>query len=249
MLARAGFAANGVLHGVIGAIAISVAIGGGGEADQSGALGKLAAAPGGAVLLWAIVVGLVALGLWQIVQIFVVVGPDPKRRWARRLADFGKAVAYFAVAAIALIFAAGGSTNSADSSQNFSASVLAAPGGVFLLIVVGLVVSGIGVYFIFNGATKKFTDDIVVPAGAVGELIIVIGMLGYIAKGVALGVIGILFVIAAVTFDPSKASGLDGALKSLVALPYGAVILTIIGIGLIAYGVYCCARARLARLS
>jgi hypothetical protein len=88
-----------------------------------------------------------------------------------------------------------------------------------------------------------------VPAGITGELVVVIGMLGYIAKGVALGVIGILFIVAAVTIDPSKASGLDGALKSLAALPYGAVILAIIGIGLIAYGVYCCARARLARLS
>lgn len=85
--------------------------------------------------------------------------------------------------------------------------------------------------------------------GVIGTIITTVGMLGYIAKGVALGMVGILFVAAAVTFDPSKATGLDGALKSLVALPYGAVILTLVGIGLIAYGAYCCARARFARLS
>ena len=249
-LARAGFVANGLLHGVIGAIAISVALGGGGaEADQSGALRQLGAAPGGAVLLWMIVVGMAALGLWQIVQIFVIVGPDPKRKWAHRLGELGKAVAYFAVAAIAFIFASGGSTSSADATQDFSASLLAAPGGVVLLIAIGLTVGCIGGYFVFKGATQKFTDDIVVPPGATGAVITTVGMLGYIAKGVALGIVGILFVVAAVTFDPSKATGLDGALKSLVALPYGAVILSVVGLGLIAYGAYCCARARFARLS
>lgn len=249
-LARMGFVVNGLLHGVIGAIAFSLAIGaGGGEADQSGALAKLAEAPGGAVLLWIIVVGLVALGLWQIIQIIVAVGPDPKRKWAHRIRDFGKAIAYLAIAAITFIFASGGSTNSATSTRDFSTTLIAAPGGVILLILVGLGVGGIGGYFVFKGATKKFTDDIVVPSGTAGGIVVTLGVLGYVAKGVALCMVGILFVIAAATFNPSEATGLDGALKSLVALPYGALILAAIGIGLIAYAVYCCARARLARLS
>jgi hypothetical protein len=60
--------------------------------------------------------------------------------------------------------------------------------------------------------------------------------------------VGILFVIAAVTADPSKATGLDGALKSLAALPFGTVILFLVAIGLVAYGIYCFFRARFARL-
>ena len=51
-IARLGFFASGVIHILIGVIAIQVAVGGGGaEADQSGALSKLASAPGGVVLL------------------------------------------------------------------------------------------------------------------------------------------------------------------------------------------------------
>jgi hypothetical protein len=249
-LARAGYVVNGLLHGVIGAIAISVAVGaGGGEADQSGALSTLAAAPGGAALLWVIVVGLVALGLWQLIQTFVVVGPDPKRKWAHRIGEFSKAVAYLAIAATTFSFASGGSTNSANSTKDFSAKLLTAPGGVILLVVVGLAVFGIGGYFVFKGATKKFTDDIAVPSGTAGRVVIMLGVLGYVAKGVALCVVGILFVIAGATVDPTKATGLDGALKSLVALPFGVLVLIVVGAGLIAYGVYCCARARLARLS
>lgn len=249
-LARAGYVVSGLLHGVIGAIAISVAVGaGGGEADQSGALANLAAAPGGIALLWVMVVGLAALGLWEIIQIFVVIGPDPKRKWAHRIGVFSKAVAYLTIAAITFTFASGGSTSSASSTKDFSAKLLAAPGGVIVLVVVGLGVFGIGGYFGFKGAAKKFTDDITVPSGTAGGVVTALGVVGYIAKGVALCVVGVLFVIAAATFDPSKATGLDGALKSLAALPFGAVILTVVGIGLIAYGVYSCARARLARLS
>jgi hypothetical protein len=69
-----------------------------------------------------------------------------------------------------------------------------------------------------------------------------------VAKGIALFVVGVLFVVAAVTADPEKASGLDGALKSLIDLPFGKVILVAVGVGLIAYGLFCGARARWARL-
>jgi hypothetical protein len=44
--------------------------------------------------------------------------------------------------------------------------------------------------------------------------------------------------------DASEATGLDGALKSLAALPAGGVLLAAIGVGLVAYGVYCFVRAR-----
>ena len=73
-------------------------------------------------------------------------------------------------------------------------------------------------------------------------------MVGYIAKGIAVGVVGVLFVVAALTHDPEKASGLDGALKSLADLPFGTFILWLVGAGLIIYGVYCFARARYARM-
>ena len=72
--------------------------------------------------------------------------------------------------------------------------------------------------------------------------------MGYVAKGIAIAVVGVLFVAAAVTADPEKAGGLDAALKSLAALPFGTVILWLVGAGLIIYGVFCFARARYARM-
>lgn len=248
-LARLGYAVNGLLHLLIGGIAITVAIGGSGEqADQSGALSGLSSSPGGVLVLWVVVVGLVALGIWQVVAAFLVPAADPKRKWAHRAAELGKAVAYLAVAATAYTFASGGSTSSAGDTQSFSAALLQAPGGPILLSLVGAGILAIGAYFCVKGVTKKFKEDVSVPAGTLGTVIVAVGIAGYAAKGVALAVVGVLFAVAAFTIDPSKATGLDGALKSLVALPFGVVILSVVGTGLVAYGLYCFARAKYARL-
>ncbi|WP_291055020.1 DUF1206 domain-containing protein [Herbiconiux sp.] len=250
VLARSGFAVNGLLHILIGAIAIGIAVAGGsgGEADQSGALRGLSDTPGGLFVLWVAVVGLFALGLWQLVQLPLITDADAKKKWGRRATEAGKGVVYLAIGVTALVFALGGSTSSSDSSQTLSARLLATPGGVFLLVAIGLAVFGGGVGFVAIGIRRTFRKLIRVPSGPAGRGVVALGMVGYIAKGIALGVVGVLFVVAAFTVDPEKASGLDGALKALADLPFGIVVLIAVGIGLIAYGVFLGARARLARL-
>ena len=252
VLARTGYAVNGILHLLIGGIAIGVAsgagAGSGAQADQSGALEALASAPGGVFVLWLVVVGLTALGIWQLLSAALVRDPDATKRVAHVAGELGKAVAYLAIAATAFSFANGGSSNSASSTKNFSATVLASPGGAFLLIVVGLGVLAIGVVFVVRGMRQAFTKHIRVPGGSAGKAVVALGVVGYVAKGIAVGVVGILFVVAAATADPSQATGLDGALRAMLALPFGGVILVTVGIGVIAYGLYCFARARLAKL-
>jgi len=247
--ARLGHAVNGLLHLLIGVIAFRLATGtGGGGADQSGALGSIASTPGGRVLLWVIVVGLLGLGLWQLVETVLARGDDAKGTWAARAKELGKAVAYLVIASTALRFATGGSSDSTEQTQSLSARVLAAPGGVVMLVLVGVGVIAVGIYFAYKGVTKGFQDDIRVPSGSLGRGITALGVAGYIAKGVALVAVGVLFVVGAVTADPSRATGLDGALQSLAELPAGVAVLAITGLGLIAYGLYCGARARYAKL-
>jgi hypothetical protein len=248
VVARLGYAVNGLLHVLIGGLAIGVAVGAGGQsADQSGALGQLAGTPGGVFVLWVIVVGLLALALWELLD-GVLLPRGEHRKATKRISAGGKAVAYAAVAITAFTFARGASTSSAQSSTSFSATLLSAPGGVVLLVVVGLAVVGIGGYFVVKGIRGTFVRDIRVPSGSVGTAVRALGRIGYIAKGIALAVVGVLFVVGAVTFNPGEATGLDGALKALAALPFGTVILIAVGIGLIAYGLYCGLRARLAKL-
>ncbi|MCU1437203.1 MAG: hypothetical protein JWP66_290 [Naasia sp.] len=246
--ARAGYAVNGLLHLLIGGIAISVALGAGGEADQSGALGALSRTPGGAILLWIVVIGLAALGLWQIVQTVVASGRNPKKRWMARAKEAGKAVAYLAVAFSAFGFARGGGSNSEQDVEGFTGTLLASPLGRVAVLLVAAVALGVGGYFLYKGATEKFREDLDVPTGTGGRATVLLGKIGYIAKGAAIAIVGILFVVAAATANPEQAGGLDGALKALAALPFGAALLVLVGLGLIAYGVYCFVRARRARL-
>ena len=249
-LARVGYAVNGLLHGLIGAIAIGLAIGSGGQsADQSGALDQVAKSPGGIFVIWTIVIGLLALGLFQVLQAFLVPNNESSKKvWASRLKEAGKGVAYLFVAGTALTVALQGSASSSESTSSASATVLSLPGGPVLLMLAGLAVLAIGGYFVYKGAAKKFTEDLTVPAGTIGTATVALGVAGYVAKGIAVGVVGILVIVAGFTVDPSESTGLDGALRSLAALPFGAVILVLVGVGLIAYGVYCLFRARFAKL-
>ena len=246
-LARVGFAMNGVLHVLIGGIAVGIAFGGGGEADQGGALGQLAAQPAGAVVLWVIVVGLWALGLFQLLEAALVRGTDGEA-WGARAKEGGKGVAYLAVGATAFTFARGGSSDSSDQTESLSARLIATPGGVVLLVVLALAIVAVGVYFVAKGVRQKFRQDLVVPSGSAGRATVGLGVAGYVAKGVALAVVGVLFAVAAITSDPEEASGLDGALRSLAELPFGTVVLTAVAVGLVAFGLCSFVRARRARL-
>ncbi|WP_066516369.1 DUF1206 domain-containing protein [Curtobacterium ammoniigenes] len=247
-LARVGFIASAVVHFLLGYLAIHVALHLGGEADQSGALAAVAGLPFGRFILWVITIGLFALGLWLLIQASLGIGSSSKKRWLRSLNSLVKAIAYIAIGMTALTFATGHFTSSNASTTHMSASVLAMPGGRILLGIVGLVAIGVGGYFIQKGATRHFKRDIRIPSNVAERPVIVLGVVGYVAKGIVIVVVGILFIVAAVEVNPTRASGLDGALKSLVALPFGQVILVIVGVGLIAYAIYTVARARLAHL-
>src|ERR1700733_15915287 len=67
LLARAGFAARGVLYVIIGCIAVGIAFGrSSGQADSAGAVRVVAATPVGLVALWLLAAGFVGLALWRL---------------------------------------------------------------------------------------------------------------------------------------------------------------------------------------
>ncbi|GIT81988.1 hypothetical protein LLS1_36570 [Leifsonia sp. LS1] len=241
-LARVGLATIGLLHILIGAIAVAIAAGGSGDADQSGALQAVVAVPGGLFAVWLAAAGLIVLALWQILVAMRA------QRTGTRLVELGKCMLYAALAALAISIALGGSHDSSSSEKTLSARLLAQPGGVFVLAIVGLAIIAGGVVFLRNGITRRFERDLRLPPNALAEVTTTLGRVGYIAKGVALLLVGGLVVAGAVTIDPGKAGGLDGSLKALVGLPFGPVLLILIAVGLIAYGVFWLVRSVAARL-
>ena len=249
VVARAGFVASGLVQGLIGVVAIEVALHRSASApDQTGALHDLAGAPGGPVVLWAAAAASFALGGWLAVAGVLARNPDPKRRWSTRLREWGRAVVYLAIGVEAVRVGLGGDANSARASRTGSADLLSVPGGSVALALLGAVVLVSGGVVVWLGIARRFLKVVHVPSGRWGTAFVVIGQVGYIARGIAVAVVGLLFLIAAFTLDPTTASGLDGALRAFVALPFGEVLLFAIGVGWIAAGVFSVLRAKQARL-
>ena len=241
MLMRAGYVVTGLLHIIIGWLAFRIATGSGGdEASNSGALATIAEAPAGRALLWVAVVALAALALWRLLQ--VVVGEDLKDKAKGAIL----AAVYGSLAFTTSTFAVGGSTSDGETATDVTATVLEQPLGVALVIAAGLVVIGVGAFQIWEGATKGFKDTLEARAssGHVGSAIVAAGMAGYIARGIAFGVLGVLLVWAAWTHDPDRAAGLDSALRTLGEQPFGTFLLIAVGIGFALYGIFSIARAR-----
>lgn len=252
-VARGGYVAIGVVHVLIGLIAIAVALGGEGDSNQSGAFLAIAAAPLGFVLLWVLAIALGALGAWQVIAGVLARVPGQKtstglHRWAARLGAWGQAVVYLALGFLAAGVALGGDPDGDQTASDTSREVLQLPGGPLLLGAGGLAVLGGGIAFVVIGIRRGFAKRMSIPDGAVGRTVTTLGVAGFIAKGIALAIVGALLVTAAFTIDAEATGGLDLAMSTLLRLPFGAVLVGAVGIGFIAYGVFCGFRARYAKL-
>lgn len=249
--ARIGILAYGITHLLIAGLALQVAFGQGGEqADQSGAFDALAQQPFGRVLLWVLAIGFVATALWRLE--LAIWGfsyeSDRTKNIRKRAACAGKVVIFILLAVLAGRTAAGGG-GGGGGQQQATAGVLGLPGGQFLVGAVGLGIMVAGGVKVYQGWKKKFRDDMDMPSDRRARMLAErTGQVGFIAKGIAIALIGVLVVVAAIRFDPNEASGLDAALKSLVSQPFGPYLLIAVALGLACYGVFCFFDARYHRV-
>jgi hypothetical protein len=254
--ARAGYVTSGVMHLLLGYIVVRLALGGGGgasqNADQSGALATLGSTGGGAFTLWVAAVGLFGLAAWRLAE--TVVGSHPNeptdddkgaKKQIQRVKSLALAIVYLGLAFSAIRFAMGDGQSSGQQNAGMSAQLMQSTWGKAVLIIVGLVVIGVGGYHVYKGASEKFLKDLKVSGGSV---ITPLGKVGYIAKGGVLAGAGLLVIVATLNSDPAKASGIDAAVKTLGEAPYGKILLVIAALGFAAYGAYCFAMARFARM-
>ncbi|MFF3866557.1 DUF1206 domain-containing protein [Micromonospora sp. NPDC001898] len=249
LLARAGFIGYGVVHLLIAWLALQIAFGssGGKSGDQSGALSTLAEKPMGKFLCVAIAVGMLAMAIWQALE--AAVGHQAERgkdRVLERIASAARTLVYLYFAVTAWkVFSNAGSSN-ADQSEALTGKLMTSTGGRWLVGLAGLVLAAVGIGLVIYGWKKKFEKRL--KTGEMNAhtrtLARRLGMAGYIAKGVAYGIAGLLVVVAAVNYDPEKARGLDAALRTLRDQSYGPVLLVLVALGIACYGVYCFLQSR-----
>ena len=252
-LARVGLVAYGVVHLLIGWLALQIAWGGtsGASADSSGALSTVAEQPFGKILLWLVAVGMVALALWQASE--AIWGHHERmvgKRVRKQVSSGAKAVLYAILGVSAALVALGSGSSSSQSQQEATSGVLAWPGGQVIVVVAALIIIGVGVAGVVKGVKKSFAEEIDTSSmsptarSAVARL----GQVGYIARGLALGVVGGLLGYAAVTFDAQQAKSLDGAMRTILEQPFGQFLLTAVALGFVAFGLFAFLQARYRRM-
>lgn len=243
---RVGMVAYGIVHLTIAWLGIQLALGDhSGSASRNGALNRLAQQSWGVFVVWVVAVGMFALVVWKLLEAFVDFGiEDGAKKVLKPVTNLFKAVVYGTLGVSAIHVATG--TKSKSKTSDYTAKLMDQPFGRWLVGLLGLAIIGYGGYLAYRGWTEKFLKhlDAEGRSGDAGRAYRIFGKVGYIAKGIAIGVIGVLFVYAAVDHKAKKSGGLDQALHKILQQPFGPVLLFAISVGIGCYGLFCFARAR-----
>jgi hypothetical protein len=255
-LARFGLVAKGLSYGLVGALALKLALGDGGSAtSRQGALKELAQHSFGKVVLILLALGFAAYALWRFVQAYAE-RPDAQegagKVWVKRAGYIGRGLVYGALtySTARIVTGSGGGQSQNAKAHQSTAVVLAWPGGRWIVTAAGLVLVAVALWNLYRGLARKFQNrwrggltPVVRRWGARA------GVAGHVARFVVFALIGIFAIKAAVDYKPKDAIGLDGALQKLAHASYGPWLLGLTAVGLFAYGVYCLVEARLRDVS
>ena len=249
-LARYGLAARGFVYVLIGWVGLQIALGHHAhQANQRGALAEVAQGTGGKVILWVVAFGLGAYALWRLASAAFGSSADGSGA-GDRLKSAARGVIYLGLCISTITFVAGASrTSQKHQQQTLTARVMHHTLGRWLVGIVGVVVVIIGLYLVYEGIARRFKDQLKLGemSPQTRTLVVAVGAIGTTARGIVFAVAGVLVLAAAITFDPKKSSGLDGAMRTLAERQYGPWLLSALAIGLIAFGAFGFAEARWAR--
>lgn len=253
---RAGLVARGVLHVVVGLLAVQIAFGRAAqEADAKGALEAVTDRAYGTFLVSVAGVGFVLYAIWR----FIAAVADPKEDgadWkgiAKRAGQFGRGLLYVGLAIIAFRFAFNGSSSTSSSDeqkQELARHMLGIPGGRFIVMAAGLVVIGTGIWNAYNGLTRRFASNLDGGKLRGNERVVVLalGTAGFAGRAAAFLIVGGFVVRAGWRHDPNTGLGLDDALRQAAQSTVGPWLLTAVAAGLIAYGAFMFASAVYGRV-
>lgn len=257
--ARIGYAAKGAVYALIGGLALAAALGIGGQTtDRKELFNEILTAPLGQVLLGIIAFGLIGFAVYRIIQAIKDpdnVGNDGKGI-VKRIGFFISGLLYlgFAVYAGTLIFGSsgGGSGSSSGSGgkEFFINKLLEQPFGRWLVAIVALIIIGKGIAQFWKGFSGSYNDDVkdAQVDQKVKKTYDALGKLGYLSRGVVLGIVGVFFFIAGINANPNEAKGTEGVFNFL-SQSGGPWLMGLIALGLLGYGIFMFVKAKYKTIS
>lgn len=248
---RLGYAARALLWGIIAITALTLALGSGGETQGSrGALHTLAGQPFGTVLLWAVTVGLASYALWRLIQAITNKEDDLAKSIWMRLYHGVRGLLYGVLALSALRIVTQSGSSGGSNRRSMMSRALELPAGQLVVGAVGLGIVGYGLWQWYRAATRRWEDDLETArmSSIVKSGVHLSGVVGYLARGVLMGVIGGYVTWGAVTHDASTAIGMDGALGRLTSTGYGPWVLAVVAVGVFGFGLFSLAEACYRRI-
>ena len=240
-LARAGYAARGIVYLLLGAFGLTSAFWpSGNTAGTSGALSGLMGLPFGRILIALVAVGLLGYVLWKLAQGLLdadEVGDDAKGILARagQLVSAGANV--FLMLTASRLALNGDGAGNGDGEEKASAWLLQQPFGPYLLGAAALAVVAAGAAQIWYGAGGAYRKRLRLPAQH-NVWMEQVCRFGLMARGAVLSIVGCFLGYAAFTISPERAASTAEALQYVHDLPYGPWLYGIIALGLIAFGAY-----------
>ncbi|MGB3668882.1 MAG: DUF1206 domain-containing protein [Phormidesmis sp.] len=242
--ARFGYAAKGVLYAGIGILALLRALNfsSGKTVGSKGVLQTIAGQPYGQVVLWILAFSLVGYVIWRFIQAFL----DPEHNGkeakgiVRRIGYACSGLVYAGVAFSALSILLSLSSGGGKTTQEWALAVMQQPFGRWLVGAGGLFFFGLGCYYFYRAFKAKFRKQMKLHemSDTAKTWATIAGRIGITARGVVYIVIGVFAMRAAWTFDPSQIKTTEGALSVFESNPADEWILSILGVGFIAYGIH-----------
>jgi hypothetical protein len=258
-LARLGYMAEGLLYVIVGGTAALAAINVGGHARGTrGALDLIMAQPFGRLIVALVAVGLCGYILRRFVQVFVEPAdgtpPLALMRVLRRLGFALSGLVHIGMVLAALRLVLGLAVLSQEGrkqSRGWATLLLAwRPLDGWLTLLVGLVVTGVAIFYLYKAVSRRFTMDLELErmSRRVERATLACGVAGYAGRGVAFLIMGAFLVYAGWYVEEVEARGFGDILRTLEDQPFGAWILIAAAVGLTAYGLYLMLAARYLRL-
>jgi hypothetical protein len=240
---RAGYAARGVTYLILGTLACLAARSGAQAKGTSDAFSALRDEPWGLAMLWALAVGLLAFAVWRVIDGYMDLEEEGKGAKGL-IARAGQIItgilhAGLALTAARIALGLGGSSGGQgeDKAQSLSSWLLTKPYGSEIIIAIGAVTCGAGIYYFYKAWSEKYRSAM--RASPVVEKLEPMIKAGLVAHGIVILMIGGFLVYAGLTADPDQAGAIGKAFETVRTQPYGQILLALLGLGLAFFGLFC----------